>query len=182
MTAEAFFSARSGVDASRSGVRQPLDDLRQPLTEFAQRAAIVTEARRWLGTPYHDNGDIRGVGVDCGMLLVRVFVDLGLVAPFDPRPYPRDWMMHNDEEKYLGWVKDNCGEVETPALGDIAVFRFGRCYSHGGIITADAPLALIHAYAPARCVIEEGLARNGDLAKPGRRVRFYSLWGQKDAI
>jgi hypothetical protein len=30
--------------------------------------------------------DLKGVGVDCGMLIVRVFVDTGLCAPFDPRP------------------------------------------------------------------------------------------------
>lgn len=141
-----------------------------------QRQKIVAEARKWIGTPYHDNGDIRGVGVDCGMLLVRVFVDLGLVPPFDPRPYPRDWMMHNDEEKYLGWVKDACGEVETPQPGDIAVFRFGRCYSHGGIVTAAAPLSLVHAYVAARCVVEERLAQNGDLTRAIRKPRFFSLW------
>ncbi len=154
-----------------------------------QRRKIVAEARKWIGTPYHDNADIRGAGVDCGMLLVRVFVDLELVAPFDPRPYPRDWMMHNGEEKYLGWVKDNCAEVETPDIGDIAVFRFGRCYSHGGIVTASGltasgretteratGIALVHAYAMARCVIEERLAQNGDLTRPIRKPRFFSLW------
>ncbi|MGP0104031.1 hypothetical protein [Rhodoblastus sp.] len=151
------------------------------MSEAQQRAAVAAEVRKWIGTPYHDTADIRGVGVDCGMLLVRVFVDLGLVPPFDPRPYPCDWMMHNDEEKYLGWVKDNCGEVETPGQGDIAVFRFGRCYSHGGIVTAAAPLSLVHAYAMSRCVVEEHLARNGDLTKPVRKVRFFSLWAEKRA-
>ena len=41
------------------------------------REKIVAEARSWIGTPYHNCADIKGVGVDCGMLLVRVFVDLG---------------------------------------------------------------------------------------------------------
>jgi len=54
------------------------------------REKIVAEARSWIGTPYHNCADIKGVGVDCGMLLVRVFVDLGLVEPFDPRPYTHD--------------------------------------------------------------------------------------------
>jgi len=158
--------------AVRSGIRQPL-------TEAGQRAAVVAEARKWLGTPYHDNGDIRGAGVDCGMLIVRVFVDLGLVPPFDPRPYPRDWMMHNDEERYLGWVKTWCGEVERPEAGDIAVFRFGRCYSHGGVITAGDPLSLVHAYADAGCVIEEGFAQNAALTLPIRKTRYFSLWGKR---
>jgi len=29
------------------------------------RAAIVTEARRWIGTPYHHRASLRGVGTDC---------------------------------------------------------------------------------------------------------------------
>ena len=157
-------------DISQQRQRPSAGDISQ------QRQKIVAEAHRWIGTPYHDCADIRGVGVDCGMLLVHVFVDLGLVASFDPRPYPRDWMMHRDEEKYLGWVKENCREVETPQAGDIAVFRFGRCYSHGGIVTGAAPVALVHAYALARCVVEETLARNGDLSRPSRKPRFFSLW------
>ena len=69
------------------------------------REKIIAEARSWIGTPYHNCADVKGVGVDCGMLIVRVFVDLGLVPPFDPRPYPRDWHMHNsDEERYLNLV------------------------------------------------------------------------------
>jgi cell wall-associated NlpC family hydrolase len=172
--AESSQRAQSG--AARSGVRRPLAD------EAAQRAAIVAEARRWIGTPYHDNGDILGAGVDCGMLLVRTFLDLGLVPPFDPRPYPRDWMMHNDEEKYLGWVKENCGEVEKPKPGDIAVFRFGRCYSHGGVITGVDPLTLVHAYALAQVVIEEGIAQNGELTKPARKVRFFSIWAGRGIV
>ncbi len=148
-----------------------------PEGEGAQRAAVVAEARRWLGTPYHDNGDIRGAGVDCGMLIVRVFVDLGLVPPFDPRPYPPDWMMHNDEEKYLGWIKANCVEVETPQPGDIVIFRYGRVYSHGGVITGLNPVTLVHSWVLARCVVEERLGQNGDLTKPMRKIRFFSIWG-----
>ena len=45
------------------------------------------------------------------MLLVRVYCDLGLVAPFDPRPYTRDWMLHRDEERYLGFLLARAREV-----------------------------------------------------------------------
>ena len=38
------------------------------------------------------------------MLLVRVYCDLGLVEPFDPRPYTRDWFLHRNEERYLGFL------------------------------------------------------------------------------
>ena len=67
--------------------------------EAAERAAVVAAARAWIGTPYHHMADIKGVGVDCAMLLVRVYCDLGLVEPFDPRPYTQDWMMHQEDRK-----------------------------------------------------------------------------------
>ena len=74
--------------------------------ESFQRHVIVREARSWVRTPYHAQADIKGAGVDCGMLLVRVFVDSGLVPPFDPRPYADDWYLHRSEERYLGFIFD----------------------------------------------------------------------------
>ena len=85
-----------------------------PATEAAQRAAVVAEARKWIGTPYQSAQDVRGCAVDCGMLLIRAFVDAGLVEPFDPRPYPPDWHLHRSEEKYLGFVGALCAPVTTP--------------------------------------------------------------------
>ena len=157
--------------------------------ESAERAAVVAAARAWIGTPYHNCADIRGVGVDCGMLLVRVFVDTGLCPPFDPRPYPVDWHLHRNEERYLGFIFDRTREI-LPAsplqqagqgkvgvkAGDVMVLRYGRCYSHGGIVTKSSPLTIVHAYYPARRVLEEEIAHNAVLADAVRRPRFFSLW------
>ena len=49
----------------------------QPLCSSSvgrKRAAVTAWSPRrdsWIGTPYHNCADIKGVGVDCGMLLVR---------------------------------------------------------------------------------------------------------------
>ena len=149
-----------------------------PSTEASQRAAVVAEARAWLRTPYHNCADIKGAGVDCGMLLVRVFVDSGLCEPFDPRPYAPDWHFHRDGERYLGFVFDHCAEVQEAQAqpGDVVVFKLGHCYSHGGIITAAKPLSLIHSYWPARMVIEEPLALNLNLCQPTRARKYFSYW------
>jgi cell wall-associated NlpC family hydrolase len=147
-------------------------------SEDAQRAAIVATARTWIGTPYHNCADIKGVGVDCGMLIVRVFVDSNLCAPFDPRPYPADWHLHRAEERYLGFVFDRCCEVAEPGAGDVMVFRYGRCYSHGGIVTNARPLAIVHAYHPARRVLEEEIVHNTVLCDPARKPRFFSYWAK----
>lgn len=145
----------------------------------SQRRLVIAEARKWIGTPYHSCADVRGAGVDCGMLIVRTFVDCGLIAPFDPRPYPEDWHLHRSEERYLGFVLERCVEVAVPKSGDIAVFRYGRCYSHGAIVTCAAPLSIIHAFQPAGLVLEEPVMHNPALADPTRRPRYFSLWPEE---
>ena len=61
---------------------------------------VVAEAKTWLRTPYHHAADIKGVGVDCAMILLRVYQAVGAVPPeVDPRPYPADWFLHRDEER-----------------------------------------------------------------------------------
>ncbi len=152
------------------------------MSEAESRAAVVAAARAWLGTPYHHAADVRGVGVDCAMILVRVFCDLGLVEPFDPRPYTRDWFLHKADERYMGFLLARAREVcpstgSGPEPGDVMLFRFGQCFSHGGIVTQADPLVIIHAYAQARMVVEEEIGRNADLAKRVPRAKFFSYWG-----
>ena len=142
----------------------------------AQRAAVVAAARSWIGTPYHNCADIKGVGVDCCMLLIRVYCDLGLMPLVDPRPYSPDWHLHRNEERYLEGVLERAKEVKAPDLGDTMLFRWGRTMSHGGIVTVTAPLTIVHAYAPARCVTEDEIARSAVLADRRRVPRFFSLW------
>jgi len=146
--------------------------------EGFQRRVIVREARSWVRTPYHQQGDIKGAGVDCGMLLVRVFVDTGLCEPFDPRPYVGDWYLHRSEERYLGFIFDRAKEVASPLPGDVMVFRYGRCFSHGGIVTIASPLTIVHAFQPALAVLEEEVARSPALCEAARKPRFFSLWAK----
>ncbi len=140
-----------------------------------ERAAVVSAARAWLGTPYHHAADVKGAGVDCAMILVRVFCDLGLVAPFDPRPYTKDWFMHRDEERYLGHLLARAEEGARPLPGDVMLFKIGRCFAHGGIVTRADPLTIVHAFAPARQVVEDEVRRTPDLA--AKPHRFFSFWG-----
>jgi cell wall-associated NlpC family hydrolase len=114
-----------------------------------QQHAAVAEARKWLEakTPYRHQADIIGLGTDCAMILVRVYQSAGLLPlDIDPRPYPTDWHLHRSEERYLGWVERFADPVESPQPGDVALFKFGRCLSHGGIVDAVSPeITMIHA-------------------------------------
>lgn len=133
---------------------------------------IVSEALGWLGTPYHHEADVKGAGVDCAMLLVRVFHAAGLIPAIDPRPYPADWMLHRDEERYLGWVSQYGDQVESPQPGDLVVYKVGRCYSHAGIVVAWPEI--VHAFRDERCVVR-GRFDTGRLA--GRDMQFWRVRG-----
>ena len=140
-----------------------------------EAARVVAAAREWIGTPYHHAADLKGVGVDCAMILVRVFCDLGLVEPFDPRPYVRDWMLHRGEERYLGFVIERAREVQAAAPGDVMLFRVGRCFAHGGIVVKAEPLRIVHAFAPAGRVVEDEVRRVAELAARLAQARFFRL-------
>lgn len=139
-----------------------------------QQAAVVAEAIRWLRTPYHHQGAVLGQGVDCLMLNCCVFHAAGLVPWIDPRPYPTDWMLHRNEERYLlglGEHADVLPAGTAPQPGDVQTFRFGRTYSHAAIVVQWP--RIIHAYLPARMVTwdsADSIAFRGRLG-PTYRVR-----------
>ena len=142
------------------------------MTEQEARSAVVAEAVSFLKTPYHHRANVKGVGVDCAQILIEVYSAVGLIERFDPGAYPPDFMQHRNEESYLAWVLKYAHQVETPKPGDIALYKFGRCISHSGIVI-EWP-TIIHAHAQARCVCY-GDGTQGPLGK--RLAGFYSMFG-----
>jgi cell wall-associated NlpC family hydrolase len=134
------------------------------------REAVIAEAKTWIGTPYHHMGAVKGAGVDCAQILIEVYHAVGLIPRIDVGYYPPDWHLHKSDEQYLGWVKKYAHQVETPKPGDVALFKFGRCVSHGAIVL-DYP-KIIHSYFRQGCVY--GDASQIELA--GRLDSFWSLW------
>lgn len=137
------------------------------------RARVVQEARAWLGTPYHHAARVKGAGVDCGQLVAAAFEAAGVVSPLAIAPYPSDWNLHRGAELYLDVVLQHAREIEgPPSPGDIAVWQFGRAFSHGAIVV-EWPV-IIHAYFGLGVVQEDALANQNLAARP---VRFFSPWG-----
>jgi cell wall-associated NlpC family hydrolase len=143
--------------------------------ESEQRAAVIAEARSWIGTPYRHMGRAKGKsgGVDCAQLVWAVFHGCGL-TPFLPlEPYPPDFMLHRDAERYMNVVLERAREVEYPQAGDLVLYRVGRLFAHGGIVDAPGWPRIIHAWFAARAVIaDRGDA--GPLAH--RQYKFFSRW------
>jgi NlpC/P60 family putative phage cell wall peptidase len=111
----------------------------------ARRAAVVAEAESWIGTPFHHAARVKGIGVDCLMLLAEVYERAGIAPRIEPPFYVPDWHMHRDAERYMEGLLGYAREIEEPPLaGDIALFKFGRVFSHGAIVTLWP--RLVHAY------------------------------------
>ncbi len=154
------------------------------MTEEQERRAVVTETRSWIGTPYNSGQDVKGAGVDCGMILVRVFDAVGLLPQgLDPRPYPAQWAIHQREEMYLGWLKKFGREIDEGAAGpgDVVAMLFGLVFGHAAIITS-WPM-VVHAIGNK--VREDDFSRNALLRKLASdkenvKLRFFSIWPRKE--
>ena len=142
------------------------------------RAAVIAEAERWIGTPFHHEARIKGGGVDCLMLLAEVYERAGVIKHAAPPHYVPDWHMHQGAERYMEGLLAYAGEIDGPPQGpeplpgDIALFRFGRTFSHGAIIVRWP--RLIHAYWAIGVVWGDATLH----PLKGRDVRFFSPFTQ----
>jgi len=150
--------------------------------EQSQRAAVVAEARSWIRTPYHERGRIKGAGADCAMLPAEVYEAVGLIPHQDPPYYPPDWHLHRDEERYLAAVEQYAVQIDGPPLpGDLVMYRFGRAFAHGAIVT-EWPM-VVHAIKGLGVTESSGEGPEVALDRSGnpRERRFYRLkiWSAK---
>lgn len=137
---------------------------------IVERAKVVKEARSWIGTPYHPHARLKGIGVDCAMLPAEVYEACGMIEHVDYGKYPINWHLHRSEERYLEVVLSHAKETDQPKMGDFILFKWGRCFAHGGIIT-QWPL-MIHALNGVG-VIEQDATKE---RFTGREFRTYTLW------
>lgn len=143
---------------------------------------IIAEARSWIGTPYRHMGNIKGPNgaVDCGMIIIEIHSKVGAFPWFDPRPYPRQFHLHKQDEWYLRLLYQRGPEIPRPVPGCVAIFKMGRLFSHGSVVTEVArregreDYRIVHAYAHADLVMEEWTGNT-----PFRRlpVKFFDLGG-----
>ena len=147
------------------------------LPSTVTRAAVVREARAWIGTPYHHGALVKGPqgGVDCAMLMAGVYGNVGYLPPFDVGHYPPDWFLHRRAERYLNMVTDHAEEIpESAALpGDLVLFMVGHLYAHGAIVDEPGWPNIIHAHSDAGMVIPD-IGGTGRMANAKRR--FFTIW------
>lgn len=146
-------------------------------TERAEREAVVREAQTWLGTPWHHQARVKGGGVDCGQILAGVFHAAGLIPDVDAGEYPPDWHLHRAAEHYLGLVERFMARISGPPQpGDVVLYRYGRCISHGGIVV-EWPL-IVHSLKGSGVILDDAEA-NANLAE--HQAGVWSLWARRAA-
>jgi NlpC/P60 family putative phage cell wall peptidase len=108
---------------------------------------VVRLARQWIGTPYHHQASVRGIGADCLGLVRGVWRDLYGTDAETPPPYSRDWAEATGRETMLAAAARHLRPIapDTAAAGDVVVFRLraGTVAKHAAILTGRG--TMIHA-------------------------------------
>ena len=138
-------------------------------------ARIVRAARSWLGTPYHDQASVKGVGCDCLGLIRGVWREVVGPEPMPVPPYSRDWGEAGPHEVLAEAARAAMTEIDVAdaRTGDVVLFRMraGAIAKHAGILTKrgqniHGAIHFIHVYERTG-VIEEPLT-----APWHRRIAF----------
>lgn len=116
---------------------------------------IVEIARTWVGTPYHHQASIRGVGCDCLGLIRGVWREL---YGDEPRvdTYSPSWGNVGADARLLAAAQEHLTSVDTLTPGHVVILyvRHARSPKHCAIISGDD--MMIHAYS-GKGVVENTL-------------------------
>jgi NlpC/P60 family putative phage cell wall peptidase len=126
-------------------------------------ALIVTEARRWIGTPYLHQASARGAGTDCLGLLRGIWRAVLGAEPEAVPAYTEDWAEPSRREVLMEaaerWLVPKA--MGAAGAGDVLLFRMrdGSIAKHLGIQSdAGATPRFVHAYT-GHGVIESPLSQ-----------------------
>ncbi len=139
---------------------------------------VIATARSWLGTPYHDQASLRGVGCDCLGLARGVWREVVGDEPFSIPPYSRDWGETGQREVLADGARQMMPEIMPAEAcpGALILFRMApRAIAKPvGILTG--PDTFRHAYERLG-VIEEAMTPVWR-----RRIAFAFLFPHPSSI
>ena len=146
------------------------------MTAATDSMCAVAAARSWLGTPYHDQASLMGVGCDCLGLARGVWREVVGPEPFPIPPYSRDWGETGPVEVLAEGARRMMPEIDPASAepGALLLFhmRSRAIAKHVGIMTT--PDRFVHGYERLG-VIEQPLTRVWR-----RRIAFAFLFPARD--
>lgn len=113
-----------------------------------KRAVIVAAAREWLGTPYHHQASLRGVGCDCLGLVRGLWREFHGQEPEAPPPYSPNWAESLGQETLaLAALRHLTPVVPQEAQpGDVLLFRWREHLPAKHCAVLSAADRIIHAH------------------------------------
>lgn len=138
--------------------------------------ALVTEARKWIGTPFFWNGRNEN-GLDCAGLILLTAKAVGIELPEPPNYGPQTAVaaLHvalwaHCERVDLGWGVAGYRNPDAYVQpGDLGLFAIHRLPQHVGIFTGEG--SLVHVHQAAKRTREERVEGWAD--------RLVSVWRLK---
>lgn len=114
-------------------------------------ARAVQIGRRWIGTPYHHQASVEGLGCDCLGLLRGIWREILGSEPAPVPFYSFDWGEAQKDEVLLRAATEHLmlKPLSDEQAGDVLLFRMrdGAIAKHLGIQTETEKRALfVHAY------------------------------------
>ena len=104
------------------------------------REQIVAAARGWIGTPYHHQASLKGVGCDCLGLIRGLWRELLGDEPEALPAYTGDWGDVTGSEPLLAVAHRHLlplRHADLAGAGDVLVFRMrAGVAKHAGILSA----------------------------------------------
>lgn len=96
----------------------------------ATRADIIAEAWRWVGTPYHEQASVRGVGCDCKGLVVGVARACGLPEAEGFHARLADYGIRIDAALLRRGLEAELVRVDVPRPGDVLLMMVRNKAQH----------------------------------------------------
>lgn len=116
--------------------------------ELMSRAAILAEAREWIGTPYRHQASAKGAGCDCLGLVRGVWRAIYGAEPEEAPAYTPDWAEQQGAETLLVAAQRHLRErkIAHAEPGDVMLFRMDARSPIKHAALLDQEDRLIHAY------------------------------------
>jgi len=112
------------------------------------RAAVIAEARAWIGTPYRHQASLKSVGCDCLGLVRGVWREVLGDEPELPPAYSADWAEAGGKESLAEAAARHLVPIalDAAAPGDILLFRWRTNLpaKHAAILVAND--RIVHAH------------------------------------
>ena len=119
-----------------------------------KRSDFTAVARTFLGTPFHHQGRLPGVGLDCVGVVVCALKQLDWPVE-DQSGYGRIPL----QGRLISAIENHCDTISQEDIqpGDLMMFAFRSEPQHIAIVSATDPIMLIHAYQDVHRVVENDL-------------------------